>query len=221
MTGRILAIVSACIAAALAAPAAAEQTISLPTSSPPRQLHVLLASDAGGLAVDAAGNRYYSARNGDAIWMIRRRTAAPAPAGAPVEEEPIVILDRVIRPASFSQPGDIEITPDGRALVIADGAGRVIAIPFGVTLELLDQAGQRRDDCTVRVQTDEAGTSEPVGPRLGYYTVPGLMSLDPALTSQVARILVECGSAPPRAFDVALGQPEGLFGQAFVRLVVP
>lgn len=221
MTRGLRLLAAAGIAAALAAPAAAEQTISLPTASPSHRLHVLLANDPGGLAVDAAGNRYVSSRNGDTISMIRRRSGAPASDGQAVDEEPIVILDSAIRPGAFTQPGDLEITPDGRALVIADGAGRVLAVPFGLTIELLDGAGARRADCTVRVQTDEAGTSPPVGPRFGYYTVPGLMSLAPAVTEQIARVLVECGSAAPRAFDVALGQPEGFFGQTFVRLVVP
>jgi hypothetical protein len=211
---------AACLAAALAAPAHAERTVTVPTWIPPGRLHILLAGDPGGLAVDAAGNRYFSARNDNSVSMIRRREPGepPPPDG---EERAIVILDEQIRPGSFVQPGDVELSPDGRALIVTDGGGRVVAIPFGLTIELLDEVGEPRSDCTLRVQTDAAGTSPPIRFHRGFYTAPGVMSLAAGADSQTVRVLAECGSSRPRAFDVGLGQREGLFGQTFVRLVVP
>jgi hypothetical protein len=201
---------SALLASAFAAPSQSFQTTTAPTADPPRRLQILINQNLGGLAVDRAGNRYFSASRYGSVSMI--------PSG---DSRAITILDQGIVPDLIFEPGDIELSASGRALLVADGSGRVLSIPFGLTVELMDGSGLPRTDCTLYVQTDEAGTSAPVRYSGGFYTVPRLMTLDPAATEQSARVVVECGSSPTRAFDVGLGQPDGLFGQTFVRLVVP
>jgi hypothetical protein len=206
-----LALVAAAALLIFAAPASrAFQTATAPTADPPRRLQIAITQNVGGLAIDRAGNRYVSASRYGSVFMVRRG-----------DSRPITILDQGILPDVLVEPGDIEVSPSGRALLVADGAGRVLSIPFGLTVELVGPSGLPRTDCTMYAQTDEAGTSAPAHRAGTFYHVPRLISLDPATTEQRARIIVDCEGSPTRAFDVGMGQPDGLYGQTFVRLVVP
>lgn len=197
--------------ALLAAVPSYAYTVTAPTADPPRRLQILVNANLGGLAVDQAGNRYFSASRYGSVSMIPRG-----------DTRAITIVDQSILPDVLYEPGDIEISASGRALLVADGSGRVVSIPFGLTIELIDGNGVPRTDCTLYAQTDEAGTSPPVrNTGIGLYNIPRLMTQNPAATEQGARVIVECGSEPTRAFDVGLGQPEGLFGHTFIRLVAP
>lgn len=78
----------------------------------------------GGLAVDRAGNLYVSDFAAGEVLML------PASGGNAVT---------VVR--GLNSPSDIEVSPDGRSLVIAQPDGQVVRRHFGVSIRPLAQAG--------------------------------------------------------------------------------
>jgi hypothetical protein len=102
--------------------------VKIPANELNRTLHVLGARSPAviprGLAVDRAGNRYLTEYgNGlperGAIWMI--------PAG---DNRILRLVDKL------TQPGDIELSPDHRALIFSEPGGKITKLRLGLSIKL-------------------------------------------------------------------------------------
>jgi len=115
---------------------------------------------AGGMAVDAAGNIYISdygfEPQAGGIVMLPNDGRAP-----------IVVMTRLDRPS------DIEMSPDGRSLVIAGPDGKVYQAYFGVSVRLHFMS-EPMNDPVVFLKTD-TGTLVSMLTADGYFHFPELL----------------------------------------------
>ncbi|MEW6215931.1 MAG: CehA/McbA family metallohydrolase, partial [Nitrospirota bacterium] len=145
----------------------------------------------GGIAVDDYGNLYVSSNNKGTIAIF------------PKNDKPLTFI------SGLNQPGDIEITPDGRALIIAEANGKVSRHFFGISGHVKDPHGTPLSGATVFVKT-RLGLSKGYSTDAeGVYTVPDL--LRPELWDDYAEITVEY-QGKRQTFITYLGQP-GIYGR--------
>jgi hypothetical protein len=115
---------------------------------------------AGGMAVDKAGNIYVSDHGVEpqagSIIMLPNDGRAP-----------VVIMTRLDRPS------DIEMSPDGRSLVIAGPDGKVYAACFGVSVRL-HFVSEPMKDPLVFLKTD-TGTLVSMLTADGYFHFPSVL----------------------------------------------
>jgi hypothetical protein len=140
-----------------------------------------------GLAIDALGNVYIADRGrgtpGEGSIIMK-----PADGRAPL---------RIIE--GLTLPGDIELSPDQRAVIIAGPNGTIVRRAFGISVRLTGITPEN-GRTFVHVQTD-AGTRAATQFSDGYFTVPELLVA--SQTSEVVTVIVEHRGRTKR-FNVSL-----------------
>lgn len=136
-----------------------------PCADPSKTLSIIGTPAPGGLAVDKSGNAYVSDRGSGAndgkIIMLPKKPKA-------MRSIPLVIV------YGLYDPGDIEVSPDGRGLLISDSKGNIIPFTFGLSIKVLDVVG-----ATVYVQHDNGITAGyPANPLDGYHHIPAILEKD-------------------------------------------
>jgi hypothetical protein len=183
--------------------------IEYPASAPGTFLRLVLTNAPGGLAKDLAGNLYYSDQ-GDGGLLSGRILMIPA--GSDI---PITIV------SALNKPGDIELTPDGRGLIITEDGGKVTRRYFGFSASIKTSGGETIYGLTLYIK--RAGLGITKGYRImenTYYTVPDL--LVPELTNPEAELTIEYPSGKTLHYPIRLGQ-EGfseLFGQTLKNFII-
>jgi hypothetical protein len=191
----------------------APAVLSLDTQEPPRKLIIVVAEHAGGLAVDHMRNLFVSDQGGGDEWAgtIRLHLADDV-------DNPVTIIRRLTR------PGDIELTPDERSIVIATGSDSIpveqIFLGISVRFEFLS-GGKLSETARLYVDTD-VGTLPPVAASAdGFFHVLGI--LQPGQTTPMVTLTVQDGENVVRTFeDVGLGNEStpGLKGHRVIKLML-
>ena len=155
-----------------------------------------------GLALDAAGNYYLSHRG----------------AGGQVGEGVIFMWPRGQRRVltiarGLTQPGDVELSADGRALVVAGPLGTVQVIPFGVSVRLLNV--EPTSDAVVYVRSD-TGTHPARRSPDGWFHIPEI--LIPGQASATIDLTVEVDGRTKVFGAIPLGANGAGTGQTLVEL---
>lgn len=186
------------------------QIVTFETIDAEKTLKIVVTRTPGGMAVDEYGNIYYSVQADSThaqgrIIMLWEKYNTPIP-----------IVDGLL------SPGDIELTPDGRGLLIAEEDVSWVTVHyFGLTVQLRDPEGQYITNAVIYAETD-LGTTK--GYRFnystGYYRIPDL--LVPKQVSNTIKLVIERENKQPTVVPVVLGQPgftDKPFGET-VRLIM-
>jgi hypothetical protein len=176
--------------------------IEYPTSQPGRVLRLVLTNAPGGLAIDKHGNIYYSDQGDGSlgngvIKMIPKETNTP-----------ITIL------TGLDIPGDIELTRDGRALIVAEAYGKVKRYRFGLAAHFEGPDGTPTYGLTLYANIPGVGMTKGYRVMINdFYLLPDLLSPDNAATD--IEIIVEFPSGKTVRYPVTIGQPgeDTVFGQ--------
>jgi hypothetical protein len=183
--------------------------IEFPTNQPGRLLRLVVTNAPGGLAVDRCGNIYYSdqgdgvAGNGK-IVMIPKETNIP-----------ITIL------SGLEKPGDIELSPDERALIVVEDGDKIHRFFFGLSVQIRNASGALIDGLTVYVDIPGLGVTKGTKQMIdGFYHIPNL--LIKGMTSKEADIVIEFLSGKTTRVSIPLGQEgeQAIFGQTVIYISV-
>lgn len=167
-----------------------------------------LAIRPAGMAVDTVGNIYFSdngsSTNDGRIMMLSLEG----------DIDPISIANDI------GCPSDIEISPDGRSIVVACPDGKVITRYFGLSIQLLFAKGQdtpKQPDVFVKTDT---GTFHATVSGDGYFHFPEL--LQPQQTNDFVSIIVLNGNRLYVLEDKKLQSAGGrLEGETVLNITLP
>ena len=157
-----------------------------------------------GIAVDTAGNYYIS------DW---------GPSGGGAGEGSILFWPHgrefVVRIVSgLTKPGDVELSPDQRAILVAGPAGKVERKTLGLSIHL-KHTDPFSGGTTVHVFGTGPEKVVKVSPD-GYFHVPGLLEDD--ASKKTVDITVEREGTTKTFSAVPLGQTDGVYGHRLVEL---
>ena len=165
--------------------------IVVSTADPLRHLRLVVAKAPGGLAVDGQGNIYFS-DYGDgspysgSVYLIRRSMPVP-----------VKIL------TGLDQPGDIELTRDGRALIVGHPNGVLTRHYFGLTLQVQGAGGVPITDVTVYAETQLGPTKGHRADPEGYFRIPDI--LVPSQRTNIVSVVIERRMGESFSVEVPLG----------------
>ncbi len=167
---------------------------------------------ASGMAIDDYGNLYISVsgKYGGYILMYEKKNLA-----TPYIEQVPLIINEIIS----GRPGDIEISGDGRALIMAEESGRISKYPFGISGFVKDASGGTIFGATVRIRVSLGFFSSALSEEYvtetdvdGFFNVPGVFKPGPP-PGAFAAVTIESG-LKSETFLTMLGQPNfGAYGQ--------
>jgi hypothetical protein len=176
---------------------------------PGQYLRLVRTEAPGGMVLDRSGNIYY-ADQGDGtpssgrIMMFRQGAT-----------QPVTII------SGLNKPGDIELIPSQRGLIISEEGGKISRKYFGLSATFQDSSGRPVNGLTLYVTRSGLGTTK--GYRMvenDVYFVPEL--LEPALTDRHVDLTVEDPAGRTRHYSIEMGQDlyTDLFGQTIKNLII-
>lgn len=177
----------------LISPVANATVIEYPTSQPGRALRLVLTNHPGGMAIDKHGNIYYSDQ-GDGSFGAGVIRMIPKDTGIPI----------MIR-TGLDIPGDIELTRDGKALVVTEAYGKVNRYYFGISARFQYPGGYLAYGLTLYVDMAGSGTTKGYKQMVDdFYLVPDL--LVPENSSADVSLIVEYPDGHTIRYPMTLGQ---------------
>jgi len=176
--------------------------IEFPTNQSGRFLRLVVTSAPGGLAVDRHGNIYYSDQ-GDGVTGNGKVVMIPKETNIP-----ITIL------SGLDKPGDIELSPDERALIVVEDGDKIHRFFFGLSVQVKNASGALLDGLTVYVDVPGLGVTKGTKQLTDeFYHIPNL--LIKGMTAKEADVVIEFPSGKTVRVPIQLGQEDEktVFGQ--------
>lgn len=186
----------------LNAPGGHATVIEYPTNQAGRALRLVLTKSPGGMAIDRHGNIYYSDQ-GDGSFGSGSIRMIPKETGIPI----------TIR-TGLNIPGDIELTRDGKGLIVTEAYGKVNRYYFGLSAHFQTSKGSSIYGLTLYVSMNGAGTTKGYRQMIDdFYLVPDLLS--PENMSAGVDLIVEYPDGHTIRYPLTLGQTgeKDTFGQ--------
>lgn len=181
--------------------------IEFPTNKTGRFLRLVVTNAPGGLAIDRHGNIYYSDQ-GDGVSGNGKIVMIPKETNIPM-----TIL------SGLDKPGDVELSPDERALIVVEDGDKIHRFFFGLSVQIKSASGAVIDGLTVYADVPGLGVTKGTKQLIdGFYHIPNL--LIKGMTAKEADVVIEFPSGKTVRVLIELGQ-EGektVFGQTVTYL---